>query len=72
MSEETEAEKQPIRFDQRQLAEFQSVGPDVSERKKLEYARHYQADLLQKTIDSMTDAVFILDAKSSPPDDTRM
>jgi len=40
---------------------------DITERKRMEEALRRQADLLQKTFDSMTDAVFILDAKGVRP-----
>jgi PAS domain S-box-containing protein len=40
---------------------------DMTERKQAEVAMRRQADLLQKTFDSMTDAVFILDAKLPAP-----
>jgi len=40
---------------------------DITERKQIEEALRRQADLLQKTFDSMTDAVFILDAKGVRP-----
>ena len=39
---------------------------DVRDRKKVEETVRGQADLLQKTFDSMTDAVFILEAKAPP------
>ncbi|MGA2239774.1 MAG: PAS domain S-box protein [Candidatus Bathyarchaeia archaeon] len=40
---------------------------DITERKQAEDAMRRQADLLQKTFDSMTDAVFILDASLPTP-----
>jgi len=39
---------------------------DITERKRMEDAIRSQSELLQKTFDSMTDAVFILDAKTPP------
>ncbi|MGB9024300.1 MAG: PAS domain-containing protein, partial [Candidatus Bathyarchaeia archaeon] len=39
---------------------------DETERKRAERQIHRQADLLEKTFDSMTDAVLILDAKVPP------
>jgi len=39
----------------------------VTERKASQQATRHQADLLQKTFDSMTDAVFVLDAKLPVP-----
>jgi PAS domain S-box-containing protein len=39
---------------------------DITERKKMEEALRGQADLLQKTLNSMTDAIFILEAKAPP------
>ncbi len=44
-----------------------SIARDVTERRRTEETIRRQADLLQKTFDSMTDAVFILDARVSPP-----
>jgi PAS domain S-box-containing protein len=43
-----------------------SIARDITERKKMEEAVHGQADLLQKTLNSMTDAMFILEAKVPP------
>jgi len=40
---------------------------DITERKQAEEAMRRQADLLQKTFDSMTAAVFILDARLPTP-----
>jgi PAS domain S-box-containing protein len=40
---------------------------DMTERKQAEEAMRRQTNLLQKTFDSMTDAVFILDAKVPAP-----
>jgi PAS domain S-box-containing protein len=40
---------------------------DMTERKQAEEAMRRQTNLLQKTFDSMTDAVFILDAKLPAP-----
>jgi PAS domain S-box-containing protein len=52
--------------DQELLTIFANHAAISVERKKMEEAVRGQADLLQKTLNSMTDAIFILEAKVPP------
>jgi len=58
--------KAPLKDSQGNVTHVISITRDVTERKRMEDAIRSQSELLQKTFDSMTDAVFILDAKTPP------